>query len=161
MAQLMNLQTNICFNFISMINNIFLQHCCLFVHYPVCPSKTGLDANNNKKNLYFFFYQDHSIMNQTINWRSKLFLKRNSKLKQVKIVLGFLFVDLQSYYFVLPAGWAVQQEICILHWGWWKAASLCVKMHLPLIPSLSFEPTDCVFQPIENWALYQIMFVAM
>ena len=36
------------------------------------------------------------------------------------------------------------------------------KMHLlPLIPSLSFEPTDCVFQPIENWALYQIMFAAM
>ena len=54
MAQLMNLQTNICFNFISMINNIFLQHCCLFVHYPVCPSKTGLDANNNQENLYFF-----------------------------------------------------------------------------------------------------------
>ena len=49
----MNLQTNICFDFISMINNIFLQHCYLLVHYPVCPSKTGLDANNNKKNLYF------------------------------------------------------------------------------------------------------------
>ena len=35
------------------------------------------------------------------------------------------------------------------------------KMHLPLIAFLSFEPTDCVFQPIENWALYQIMFSAM
>ena len=33
-------------------------------------------------------------------------------------------------------------------------------MHLLLFP-LSFEPTDWVFQPIENRALYQIMFAGM
>ena len=92
------------------------------------------------------------------------FLKGNSKLKQVKIVLGFLFVDLQSYYFVLPAGWAVQQEICILHWGRMVIGSspLCQNAP-PLIPSLFWTyrlgfPTYWESGPVSDnvcWNVYE------
>ena len=49
-----------------MVNNIFLQHCCLPVHYPVCPSKTGLDANNNQENMYFLPRSFHNESNNQL-----------------------------------------------------------------------------------------------
>ena len=101
-------------------------------------------------------------MNQTINWRSKFFSEKKFK------------TEADENCFRIPLCWLAIILLCIasrlgrstgdLHFTLRMVIGsppLCQKCTFFLLFPLSFEPTDCVFQPIENWALYEIMFAAM